>query len=204
MGKVCVDISMSLDGFIAGPNDSVAVPMGEGGDRLHQWMYDLTSWRQQHGLAGGKENPDAAVLDDVWANLGAVVVGRRMFGLADGWGETPPFHVPVFVLTHERREPLVKEGGTTFSFATDGIERAIDQAKTAAGDRDVLVAGGAATVQQSINAGLVDAVQIHLVPVFLGDDVRLFDHLDRDPIAVEPKRTIASPAVTHLQYRVVT
>ncbi|MDQ3779564.1 MAG: dihydrofolate reductase family protein [Chloroflexota bacterium] len=204
MSKVFVDISMSLDGFIAGPNDSLDLPLGEGGDRLHQWLYDLTSWRERHGLAGGETNTDAGILDEAFTNLGAVVLGRRMFDLAQGWGDNPPFHVPVFVLTHQAREPMVKDGGTTFTFVTDGIESALDHAKAVAGDQDVSVAGGATTVQQFIKAGLVDEIQIHLVPVLLGYGVRLFDHLSRERIELARTRVVESPSVTHLQYRVVT
>jgi dihydrofolate reductase len=126
MGKVAVDISMSLDGFITGPNDNVDQPLGEGGERLHEWLYGLESWRDRHGLAGGTKDQDAEVLDEAFRNLGAVVLGKRIFEVAKGWGDEPPFHVPVFVLTHHAQDPLVKEGGTTFTFVTDGIDSALD------------------------------------------------------------------------------
>jgi dihydrofolate reductase len=203
MGKVTVDISMSLDGFIAGPNDSVERPLGEGGERLHEWIYDLASWRERHGLEGGKTDTDAEVLDESFKSTGAAVVGRRMFDVANGWGDNPPFHMPVFVITHEAREKLVKEAGTTFTFVTDGIQSALEQAKAAAGDKDVSVAGGANIIQQYLSAGLLDEIQIHLVPVLLGDGVRLFDHLGTEQIELETTRVIESSGVTHLRFHVV-
>ena len=203
MGKVTVDISMSLDGFIAGPNDGPELGLGEGGEKLHEWVVGLESWRERHGLAGGESGPDAEILDEAFRDVGAVVLGRRMFDNAKGWGDEPPFHVPVFVLTHEAREKLVKEGGTTFAFVTDGIESALEQAKAAAGDKDISIAGGASTVQQYLNAGLLDELQIHLVPLMLGGGVRLFDQADPERIELEPIRVIESARVTHLKYRVV-
>ena len=202
MGKVMFDISMSLDGFMAGPNDGPEAPLGEGGERLHEWVYNLASWRELHGLKGGQRNRDAEVLDEAFKDVGAVIMGRRMFDLGEGpWGDNPPFHNPVFVVTHRAQEPLVKEGGTTFTFITDGIERALERARTAAGDRDISIAGGANTVQQFITAGLLDEMQIHVVPLLLGDGVRLFDHLGRRLVELERTRVIDSPEVTHLRFR---
>jgi dihydrofolate reductase len=202
MGNVVVDITTSLDGFIAGPNDGPEVPLGHGGERLHEWVYDLASWREPHGLAGGKTNTDSEVLDEALRTTGAVIIGRRMFDNAKGWGEEPPFHMPVFVLTHEAREPVTKEA-TTFTFVNDGIESALEQAKEAAGDKNVSVGGGANTVQQYLRAGLLDDIQIHVAPLLLGGGVRLFEHLGADPVGLEQTRVIDSPAVTHLRYRVV-
>lgn len=202
MGKVVVDITTSLDGFIAGPNDGPEVPLGHGGERLHEWVYDLASWREPHGLAGGKTNTDSEVLEEALRTTGAVIIGRRMFDNAKGWGEEPPFHMPVFVLTHEARDPVAKEG-TTFTFVNDGIESALEQAKEAAGDKNVSVGGGANTVQQYLRAGLLDDIQIHVAPLLLGGGVRLFEHLGANPVALEQTRVIDSPAVTHLRYRVV-
>ena len=193
---------MSLHGFIAGPNDSVERPLGEGGEQLHEWIYDLASWRERHGLEGGKTDTDAEVLDESFKDTAAVVVGRRMFDVANGWGDNPPFHMPVFVITHNASEKLVKEGGTTFTFVTDGIERALEQAKAAAGDKDVSVAGGANIIQQYLSAGLLDEIQIHLVPVLLGDGVRLFHHIGVEQIELETTRVIESPGVTHIKFRV--
>ena len=203
MGEVTVDISMSLDGFIAGPNDSVENPLGDGGERIHEWVYDLASWRERHGIAGGRTDTDAEVLDEAFENTGAVVIGKRMFDVANGWGDNPPFHMPAFVITHDAREKLVKEVGTPFTFVTDGIESALDQARAAAGDKDVSVAGGANIIQQYLSAGLLDEIQIHLVPVLLGEGIRLFDQLGAEQIELERTRVIESPGVTHLKFRVV-
>jgi dihydrofolate reductase len=193
MEKVFFDLSMSLDGFIAGPNDEI--------DPLHDWLYGLASWREPHGLAGGETNRDAEVLDESWKSTGAIVMGRRWFDVGEGpWGDDPPFRMPCFVLTHEARERLVK-GATTFTFVTEGIESALEQAKTAAGDKDVAV-GGANVAQQCIEAGLLDEMQLHLVPVLLGEGIRLFEHLGSEHIEPERTRVIESPAVTHLTYRV--
>lgn len=200
MARVTSDLSMSLDGFITGPNDDVSRPLGEGGERLHQWVYELASWRERHGLAGGKTNRDAEVLDEAW-HVGAVMMGRRMFNHGEKpWGDNPPFHMPVFVVTHQARPPRVKEGGTTFTFVTDGVENALKQAKAAAGGKDVSVAGGANIVQQFLKAGLLDEIQIHLVPLVLGGGRRLFEHIDE--MEFEPSRVIESPGVTHLRFRV--
>lgn len=204
MGKVTSDMSMSLDGFITGPNDGVEKPLGEGGERLHEWVYGLASWRERHGLAGGKADRDAEVIYESFKATGAVVMGRRMFDVGEGpWGNNPPFHMPVFVVTHRARTKLVKEGGTTFTFVTHGIESALEQAKAAAGDNDVSVAGGANIVQQFIKAGLFNEFQIHLVPVLLGEGRRLFDHLGTEQTELERTRVIDSPGVTHLRFRVV-
>ncbi len=202
MGQVVFEISMSLDGFIAGPNDRPGLGLGEGGERLHQWAYDLASWRERHGLAGGQTNRDAELLDEAFRNTGASIVGRRMFDNAEGWGENPPFDMPVFVLTHQAREPLVK-GGTTFTFVTDGIENALAQARAAAGAKNVAIGGGANVAQQYLKAGLLDEIEIHLVPLLLGDGIRMFDHLGDAQIELERTRVIDSPSVTHLRFRVV-
>ena len=202
MGKVVFEISMSLDGFIAGPNDRPGLGLGEGGERLHQWAYDLASWRERHGLAGGQTNRDAELLDEAFRNTGASIVGRRMFDNAEEWGENPPFDMPVFVLTHQAREPLVK-GATTFTFVTDGIESALAQARAAAGAKNVAIGGGANVAQQYLKAGLLDEIEIHLVPILLGGGIRLFDRLGDAQIELERMRVIDSPAVTHLRFRVV-
>jgi dihydrofolate reductase len=202
MGKVHADITMSLDGFVAGPNDGPDLPLGEGGERLHEWVFGLASWRKPHGLEGGETGRDSEVLAEAMDENGAVVVGRRMFDNAHGWGDNPPFHVPVFVLTHEAREPLPKEGGTTFTFVTEGIESALEQARAAAGDRNVAIGGGANTIQQYLAAGLVDELQVHIAPLFLGGGIRLFDELGPE-IELETTRVIESPKVTHLRFRVV-
>jgi len=156
MGKVAVDLSMSLDGFITGPNDGPENGLGDGGERLHEWLYDLSIGRERHNLAGGQSNRDAEILDEAFKNTGAIVMGRRMFDIAEApWGDDPPFHMPVFVVTHRAREKVVKQGGTTFTFVTDGIESALERAKAISGDKDISVAGGANVVQQYLKAGLL-------------------------------------------------
>ncbi|MDX6542407.1 MAG: hypothetical protein QOK32_10 [Gaiellaceae bacterium] len=211
---VTLDITMSLDGFIAAPNASLENPLGEGGMRLHEWAFAAQSWREQHGQEGGEANEDSAIIEEGTEATGAVIMGRKMFSggagpweddpNADGWwGDDPPFHVPVFVLTHHARQPKPMEGGTTFNFVTDGIESALEQARAVAGEKNVAIAGGANVVQQFLKAGLLDEMQIHVAPVLLGGGVRLFeDHVGAQPPAVELTRVVHSPAVTHLRYRV--
>ena len=208
-----LEISMSLDGFVAGPNPTLEDPLGDGGELLHEWAIALASWRERHGLSGGEQGPDAELLEESLARTGSVIMGRKMYSGGEGpweddpraegwWGEEPPFGVPVFVLTHHPREPLVMEGGTTFNFVTDGIESALEQARAAAGDRDVHLSGGAEVAQQYLRAGLLEELQIHLVPVLLGDGTRLFErHLDPGALGLELTRVIDSPGVTHLYYR---
>lgn len=203
MAQVNVDISMSLDGFIAGPDDSREHPLGRGGERLHEWLYGLASWRERHGLEGGEAGRDAEVLEQAFENVGAAVMGRRMFDLGEGpWGDEPPFHMPVFVVTHNPREALVKEGGTTFSFVTDGVGGAVQRARATAGEKDVSVAGGANVIQQCLGAGLVDEMQIHVVPVLLGQGRRLFEGSTTGQVDLEATRILESSGVTHLRYRV--
>jgi dihydrofolate reductase len=211
MTRLRLDISMSLDGFVAGPDQTLEQPLGEGGEQLHEWVVRLASWREPHGLSGGETGADDDVVTESLRATGAVVMGRRMFSggsgpweddpNADGWwGDDPPFHVPVFVLTHHPRETVHKEGGTSFTFVTAGIEAALEQARAAAGDKDVLLAGGAEVAQQYLAGGLLDELQIHLVPLLLGGGVRLFGELGRAPVPLEVTRVITSPAVTHLRY----
>jgi dihydrofolate reductase len=210
VSSVVCQISVSLDGFVAGPDQSLEHPLGAGGERLHEWAFATDSWNAQHGREGGERNADAEVVEEVTAGVGAYVMGRRMFGGGDGpwdeawtgwWDDEPPFHAPVFVLTHHAREPLPMEGGTTFTFVTDGIEAALEQARAAAGAGDVMVAGGASTVQQYLAAGLLDELYLHIVPVLLGAGTRLLENVG-DP-NLEPVKVVASPAVTHVRYRVV-
>ena len=201
-GMVKADISVSLDGFITGPNDGVGNGLGDGGERLHEWGFGLKSWREPHGLEGGETNADDDVMAEAFADVGTFVMGRRMFDIAEEpWGEEPPFHGPVFVVTHRPREPLEKKGGTTFYFV-DSIAAAHESARSAAGDKGVSVAGGASVIRQSLAAGLLDEIQIHLVPIFLGRGVRLFDAMSPD-LELVPDRVVDSPTVTHLKYRVV-
>ncbi|SRR5712692_3254295 len=203
MGKVILDMSMSLDGFIAGPNDGVERPLGDGGERLHDWIFGGKTDRTGSAPRGSAGNPrDAEVMDEAFKTLGAVIMGRRWFEIGEGpWGDNPPFQVPCFVLTHDAHEKLVK-GATTFTFVTDGIESALKQAQAAAGDKNVGV-GGANTAQQYLSAGLLDEIQIHLAPVLLGEGCRLFEHIGTEHIELERTRVIESPGVTHLWFRVV-
>jgi dihydrofolate reductase len=204
MGKVHVDMSMSLDGFVAGPNASPHNALGDGGHRIQQWLYDVESWRERQSLEGGQSNRDDEVYKETSSRSGAYVMGRRMFDEGEvGWPDPPPFRAPVFVLTHHAREPWVRQGGTTFTFVTDGIESAVEQAKAAAGDKDVQIAGGANVVQQCVKAGLLDELQIHLAPVLLGDGIRLFERIGPEDVELEGTRVIDSPRVTHLGFRVV-
>src|SRR4051812_24365887 len=209
---VFIDISMSLDGYVAGPNQTLEEPLGEGGEQLHEWVFRLEAWREPHGLEGGEPGPDGDLVKASIARTGAVIMGRRMFSGGSGpwaddpnadawWGETPPFHVPVFVLTHHEREPVEKEGGTTFHFVTDGIESALEQARAAAGDKDVAIAGGAEAVQQYLRAGVVDDVTLHLAPVLLGGGVSLFGDLGTD-LRLNLLSVLESPFATHLRYEV--
>ena len=197
MTKVTCDIGVSVDGFAAGPNQSLDAPIGEGGSRLHRWMFEEP---ERH----------AEVIDSI-TSAGAYVMGRNMFGPGRGdwdeqwrgwWGEEPPYHAPVFVLTHHPREPLVMEGGTTFTFVTDGIDAALAQARTAAGDRDVSIAGGAATVNQYLAAGVIEELRLHVAPIVLGAGERLFEGVGE--LALEPIAVSGSALVTHVSYRVTT
>jgi len=202
---------MSLDGFVAGPRQSVENPLGVGGMRVHEWVFPLAAWRATHGLEGGEVNESTAVVEESLENLGATIMGRNMFGGHPGpwnrakpwngwWGNDPPYHHPVFVLTHHAREPLALEGGTTFHFVTQGIEAALEQARRAAGGKDVSLAGGAKAAQQYLAAGLVDQMDISLAPVFLGSGERLLDHIGDDLHGLELVRTIVAPKVVHLKF----
>lgn len=201
MSNVIVGIGMSVDGFIAGPNSSPQNALGDNGQQIHQWMYELESWRERQDRTGGEKNKDDEVVREAFDRVGAYIMGRRMFDEGEvSWPNPPPFQAPVFVLTHQRREPWVREGGTTFTFVTDGIDSALEQATEAAGKQDVRIAGGAAVVQQFLEAGLIDELQIHIAPVLLGDGIRLFDNMNPELNKLKIKRVISSPTVTHLSY----
>jgi dihydrofolate reductase len=210
MNSISCQISTSLDGFVAGPNQSLENPIGEGGMRLHRWAFNTASWRRQQGLEGGELGADSEVVDEVVRDVGAYIMGRKMFGGGEGpwdpawtgwWGEDPPYHAPVFVLTHHPRDPVVMQGGTTFTFLTDGPESALERARAAAGEKDVAIAGGASTVRQYLRAGLLDELYLHIVPVILGGGERLLEDVG-DP-NLQPASVIDSPAVTHVKYRVI-
>lgn len=209
MALVKAHLSISLDGFVAGPNQSLENPIGEGGDRLHRWMFETTAWREQHGEPGGAKTADSEVAAELQAGIGAHIMGRNMFGPGRGewdmswrgwWGEEPPYHTPVFVLTHQPRPPLEMLGGTTFYFVTEGIDAALEQATAAAAGKDVRIAGGASTVRQYLAGGKLDELYLDVVPVILGAGERLLegagDHV------LEPVEVVASPNVTHIRYRV--
>ena len=201
---------MSLDGCVAGPEQSRKEPLGIGGEGLHEWVIRLAAWRERHGLEGGAVNESSRVLEEEVANIGATIMGRNMFGGHPGpwsstepwkgwWGNDPPFHHPVFVVTHHPRPPLTMDGGTTFTFVTEGIDAALEQARKVAGGRDIAVAGGAAVGGQYLSAGLVDEMEIHLVPILIGKGERLFEGVG-DLHGLRLVRTVAAPDVTHLKF----
>ena len=212
MSKLRCHISISLDGFVAGPNQSTEIPLGEGGERLHDWVVPLASWREGHDKEGGEVNASDRVVEEVRENIGAAVMGRNMFGPIGGgpwvdedwkgwWGDNPPYHYPVFVVTHHRRDPVEMAGGTTYHFVTDGIESALAQAKEAAGGKDVMLWGGGEVIGQYLAAGLLDVLELHVVPILLGDGSRIFG--DVGGVRLEQVRAVEAPGVTHLKYRVL-
>ena len=211
MGKLRVhNLSISIDGYGAGPNQSLENPLGVGGPGLHEWVFKTRTGRRMLGEEGGDEGLDDQFFERGDAGIGATIMGRNMFGPIRGewsdetwkgwWGPNPPYHHPVFVLTHHPREPIPMEGGTTFNFVTDGIESALSQAFAAAGDQDVRLGGGPSTVQQYLKAGLVDELHVAIVPIFLGAGERLFDHLDGGPFGYECVELVSSPWVTHARF----
>ena len=212
MTKLRAEISMSLDGFTAGPNPSEDEPLGLGGMALHDWAFKLEAWKKPHGQEGGEVNESTPVVEASIANVGATIMGRHMFGGGDGpwgedpwngwWGDDPPFHHPVFVLTHHERDPLELEGGNTFTFVTEGIESALEQAKAAADGQDIKVAGGASAIQQYLAAGLVDEFLLNVAPILLGSGSRLFEGLEDAGLELEPLESVATPDVTHLRFAV--
>jgi dihydrofolate reductase len=212
MSTIRFQPAVSLDGYAAGPDQSLENPLGVGGEDLHEWIVDLEAWRRQHGLEGGEVNASTPVVEELQSNVGATVMGRNMFGGGPGpwredppwngwWGDNPPFHTPVFVLTHHPREPLEMEGGTTFIFVTDGIESALERAKQAAAGLDVVIGGGANVIQQYLAAGLVDEFELHVVPILLGGGERLLDNVGSPKL--QQVRVIEAPGVTHIKFRVV-
>jgi len=212
MSKVRVHISVSLDGYVAGPNQSMENPLGEGGERLHDWVVSLKAWREPSGMEGGEENASSPVVREEYANVGAEIMGRGKFGPPSRgpwgdepwqgwWGEDPPFHKPVFVLTHHEREPLTLSD-TTFTFVTDGIQSALERAREAAGDKDVFIGGGAEVINRYLGARLVDELELHVVPILLGGGARLFEGVGPE-VKLELVRVVEAPGVTHLKYSVV-
>ena len=214
MSKLRCHISISADGVVAGPNQSEENPLGEGGERLHDWVVQLAAWRDAHGKQGGEVNESTRVFEESIENIGAAVMGRNMFGPIGGgpwgdgqwtgwWGDNPPYHYPVFVVTHHPRDPVEMEGGTTFHFVTHGIESALEQARQAAGGKDVALWGGGDIIRQYLAAGLLDELELHVVPLLLGDGARVFVDF-RDPdVRLEQVRAIEGHGVAHIKYRVV-
>jgi dihydrofolate reductase len=211
MSKVKLDISVSLDGYAAGPNQSLDEPLGAGGEALHEWAFANAAWREAHGREGGERGAEADLVAASVAATGASIMGRRMYSSGSGpwdedpkasgwWGDEPPFHHPVFVLTHHDREPLEMQGGTTFHFVTDGIEAALERAREAAADGEVHIAGGAQTAQQYLNADLVDELTLHIAPIMLGAGERLFEGVK--PLELEPVLSLSGPIATHVRYAV--
>lgn len=218
MSRLRCHISMSLDGFVAGANQSQDNPLGEGGERLHEWAFPLAAWRQLHGWTGGEVNESTPIVEESRHNVGAGIMGRNMFGPPGGgawdnssdqqwtgwWGDDPPYHYPVFILTHHPREPVRMKGGTTFHFVTDGIESALTQAREAADGKDVMLWGGADVVNQYLGAGMLNELELHVAPVLLGDGARLFTDLDPTLVRFEQVRAVQAPGVTHLKYTMLT
>jgi dihydrofolate reductase len=210
MSKVRAHISVSADGYVAGPSQSIENPLGEGGESLHDWVVALKAWRERHGMEGGEENASTPVVEESLAGIGAEIMGRGKFGGGPGpwsedlwpgwWGENPPFHMPVFVLTHHEREPLTL-ADTTFTFVTGGIESALAQAREAAAGRDVFIGGGADVINQYLAAGLVDELELHIAPLLLGGGARLFEGVGPE-VRLEQVRAVGAPGVTHVKYRV--
>lgn len=206
---VRAEISVSLDGFAAGPDQSMDNPLGVGGESLHDWVIATKGWREKHGREGGATGVDSDIADAMLTDIGAVVMGRKMFGGGPGrwdddwkgwWGDDPPYHVDTYVLTHHPRESIEMEGGTTFHFVTEGVEAAMEMARESAGERDVLVMGGASAINQFIAAGLVDELLLHVAPVILGGGERLLADVGTPKLSLV--ETIPSPAVTHLRYAI--
>lgn len=216
MTKVTTQMSVSLDGFYTGPRDSrhpkdmsgwMQGPEAPGFFRVTRWIVNATAWRERLGFAGGEKSVNSQIVEETFAAAGAYVMGRRMFdGGERPWGEEPPFHAPVFVVTHREREVLERRGGTSFTFVTEGFERAVELARDAAGGKDVQVSGGGELVRQMLAAGLIEQLELHIAPVLLGDGQRLFDPSlglgADDGIELVPTRVVEAPEVTHIRYSV--
>jgi dihydrofolate reductase len=216
MTNVTAQMSVSLDGFSTGPRDARAPkdmsgwmqgPEAPGFFRVTRWVVDAVAWRQRLGFAGGEQSINSQIIEETFAAAGAYVMGRRMFDAGESpWGEEPPFHAPVFVVTHRPRQVLERQGGTSFTFVTEGLERAIELAREAAGDKDVAVAGGGELLRQVLAAGLLDQLELHIAPVLLGDGQRLFDASlglgPDDGIELVATRVVEAPDVIHVRYTV--
>ena len=215
MSRLRCHISVSADGYVAGPNQSEENPLGQGGERLHDWVVELGAWREAHEKEGGAVNASTPIVEENIANVGAGVMGRNMFGPVGGgdwegeewngwWGDDPPYHYDVFIVTHHPRDPVEMKGGTTFHFVTDGIESALQRANESADGKDVMLWGGAQIINQYLAAGLLDELELHIAPVVLGGGARLFDDLGGAAIDLEQVRAVEAPGVTHVKYRLRT
>lgn len=212
MTELKLDITVSVDGYVAGPNPSLEEPLGERGEDLHQWAFAAAAWRERHGEEGGEGGIDSDLIAEHVASIGATIVGRKMYSGGSGpwesdpmadayWGDEPPFHHPVFVLTHHEREPVEKAGGTTYTYVTDGIQSALDQAREAAGGKAVAIGGGADVAQQYLNAGLVDQVRLHIAPMVLGGGRLLLEGVNPS-LRWEQIDAHQGNGVTHVTYRI--
>src|SRR5688572_14126588 len=203
MSKIFFSVGISMDGFIAGLNGGPKNPLGDGGTEIHKWLYNQKAFLELLELGeGGETGKDNDIVNEIINRSGASIMGKRMFVEGEAnWPENAPFHTPVYVLTHEVREPWERKGGTTFYFINDGIEIALQEAKQAAGDKDIRIAGGADTIQQYLNAGLVDDFTINFSPIMLGKGVRLFDNIDKGKFTIDIAEAVNSPQVTHLRYK---
>jgi len=205
MSKVFVDLGISLDGFIAGLNGGAKNPLGDGGIEIHNWMFKQKAFLQHLKLEGREtNNPDNDLIENIFNRIGANIMGKKMFieGEAN-WPEESPFHCPVYVLTHQKREPWERPGGTTFYFVNDDIRTVLEKAKKDAGNKDVRISGGADVIRQYLNAGLVDEISLHVAPIMIGKGVRLFEKIDKEKFSFEISKVINSPMVTHLFYMVI-
>jgi len=207
VSKLKLTITMSIDGYVAGPDQSPEQPLGAGGENLHDWLVPLKAFRESHGHEGGEVNASTPFAEGILAGAGATIMGRNMFGGGPGpwaeswrgwWGDDPPYHHPVFVLTHHPRGPVEMDGGTTFHFVTDGIESALERARAAAGDKDVSLGGGASVAQQYLASGLLDELVVSVVPRLLGGGARLFENLG--DARLEQVESVDAPGVTHIRY----
>jgi dihydrofolate reductase len=207
MSKLKLTITMSIDGFVAGPDQSLEHPLGIGGEQLHSWLMPLKVFRESHGAEGGEVNASTPFAEGILSGTGATIMGRNMFGGGHGpwdeswtgwWGDDPPYHHPTFVLTHHPREPLEMQGGTTFYFVTDGIESALEQARAVAEEKDVSLGGGASVAQQYLAAGLLDEIVVSVVPILLGGGARLFENVG--DAKLEQIESVGAPGVTHIRY----
>jgi dihydrofolate reductase len=213
MTQVSFEISVSMDGYVAGPHPTLDDPLGEGGEQLHEWVVGLRSWREPHGREGGETGPEDDAFRERVERIGATVMGRKMYSGGAGpweddpnaggwWGDDPPFHHPVFVVTHHARDDRPMEGGTTFSFVTEGVEAAVRRAVEAAGGKDVAIGGGADVAQQCLRAGLLDEICLHVAPVFLGGGTRLFEGIPAGQARLSSGTVSESSGVAHLIYSV--